>query len=184
MNDEAGERQDESQHDEGEAQTSPVGAESQDKQHHRTRDVGRDGVQVRLHGRVAEPLDDLRQKQRDGLQGHAEADLNGQEGKRGGVLEDLERVLEVERLGDDRRRVNLDAVEGERFLVLAEEAGLGRARRQVPVRKDGERDGQGALDEEEVPPGIHVRLDVEDAKGEEPAEGIRDVGRGIEDGQA
>ena len=171
IDDEADERERETQHDEGKTDPQQIRAEGQDKQHDGTADVRRNGVQIRLDDLVAQPLDDLRHEQRHGLDGHAEADLDEQEAVRRRMAEDAERVAQVELLGDDGRRVDLHAVEGEGLLVLGQEAGLGRAEREVPVGEDGEEDREGALDDEEVTPLVEAGLDVEDAVGEEAALG-------------
>lgn len=95
--------------------------EAQEQEHDGARDVRGDDVQVRLDGRVAELLDDDGQEERDGLQGHAQTHFNRQDDPAGGVFEDGECGADVELLADDRRRVDLDAVEGEFFLFFAEE---------------------------------------------------------------
>lgn len=183
--DEADTSKSEAQRDKGEPQPRVVRREAQDQQHDGARDVGRDRVQVRLDGRVAQLLDDDGQEERDRLQRHAQAHLDGQDDPAGRVLEDAQRRPDVEFLADDRRRVDLDAVEGEFFLLLGQEPRRLCVVRQEPKGEDGEEHRARALDDEQVAPILQGSgVDVEDAKGEETAKGVGDRGRRVEYGQS
>lgn len=183
--DEAAEGEGEAEGDEGEADAREVRGEGEDEEEHGADAVGRDRVQVRLDGVVLERGDDLRHEQAHRLQRHTETNLNRQKAIRGRQLEDLQGVLEVEFLAYDGGRVDLDAREGELLLVLGEEAGFVGVLGEPPVGDEGEADGEGSLDEEQVAPSLEFRaLDVEDAEGEEAGEGVGDVGRGVEEGEA
>jgi len=151
VDDEAGEGEDESGHDEREADAQQVGAESKDEEHGCAADVGGDGVEVRLEDVVAEAGDDLRHEEAYRLEGHAEADFD-EVGVGRGVVEDLEGVADVELFRHDGRGVHLDAAEGEGFLVGGEEAGGGGVAREVPECEEGEEQRCGTFDEEEVAP--------------------------------
>ena len=119
------------------------------------------------------------------MEGDAEADFDAEEAVGGGHEENFERVTEVERFVDGARRVDLDAVEGEGAFGGREEAGCRGGTGQVPVGKEGEEDGGGAFDEEEVSPGVEgPGVDLKDPEGEEAGECAGDVGRGVEDGEA
>lgn len=89
--DEADAGEGEAEGDKGEAQARVVRGEGQHEEHDGARDVGRNRVQVRLDGRVAELFDDDGQEQGDGLQGHAQADLDGEDDPAGRVAEDGQR---------------------------------------------------------------------------------------------
>lgn len=76
-------------------------------------------------------------------------------------------------------------MEGERTLLFGEELGLGGAAWEIKEGKDGKEESNAALDNEEIAPDEDLAvLDLEDAKGEQAGEGIGNVGRGVEDGQA
>lgn len=183
--DEPAEREQEPEHDERESDAEQVGAKGKDQQHHGAGDVGGDGVQVRLDGGVLEGANDLRQEERDGLQRDAEADLDGEKGVGRRVAEDLDGLAQLELLGHDRGRVDLHAVQGEVLLLRAEELGLGGRLGQVQVGEDAEEHAGAALDDEQVAPALEaVRLDLEDAEGQQAREGVGDVGRGVEEGEA
>lgn len=100
------------------------------------------------------------------------------------MLKDNQGVAEVELVVDDGAGVDLDAVEGEGFLVFGEEFRLGDAAREVPEGEDGEEHGGAAFDDKEIAPvGDGGALDLEDAEGDQAREGVGDVGGGIEDSQ-
>jgi len=181
----ADEREHEAGRDKRPAPARVVARKRQDEQHHGARHVRRHGVQVRLHGAVAQARDDLRQEQLHALQRDAEADLDGDDGPAGGVSEDLERLLELELLVDDGGGVEEHARAGEVLLFTAEEGGGGARGGQVPVREEGEEDCAAAFDEEEIAPvGEGAAVDLEDAEGEQAREGAGDGLRGVEDREA
>lgn len=185
VDDEADKGEEEAEGDEGEAQAREVRREGEDEEHDGAGDVWRDGVQVGLDGAVAEALDDNGQEQRDGLQRHAQADLDGQDEPRRGVAQHLEGLAQVEGLVDDRRRVDLHASEGRPFLRGVEKATLGRRVREVPEGEERKGRRAAAFDQEEVfPVGQGLVLDAEDAKGQQAAECRGDGLRGVEDGEA
>ena len=169
VDDEADEGEGETKHDEWETDAEQIRAEGEDEQHHGTADIWCDSVEIRHDKTIAETLDDLRHEQRHRLNRHTETDFNEQEAVRRRVLEDTQGVSEVELLGHDGGRVDEHSVVGEALLLLVEELGLGGAARQVPEGEDGEEDGSGALDDEEVSPDPHVGFDMEDAVGQEAA---------------
>jgi hypothetical protein len=129
-------------------------------------------------------LNDLREEKRNTLQRHTEADLNDEPAIGARELKDLERLLEVEFLIDGGRRIDLDPVERQSLLLFVQELGLRGTQGEVPVGEHGKQHGQGAFDDEEVTPGGHVALDVEDTKGKQAGESVGDVGSSVEEGQS
>lgn len=102
-----------------------------------------------------------------------------------GIAEDLDSIAEVELLVDNGRTVDLDTTESEGLLLLVQELGLAGASGEIPESEGGEEDGGSPLDDEEPPPRVERGVvDAEDGEGEQPGEGIGDVGRGVEDGQS
>lgn len=185
VDDEADESEDVAEDNKGETQARVIRAKGKDEQHHGAGDVGGHGVEVRLDGGVLQTRDDLGQEERDGLDGHAEADFDEQEAVGPGVGEDLEGLAEVELFGDVGRGVDLNTVESQGALILGQEFGLGGGTGEVEPGEDGEEESHAALDDEEVAPDEDLAvLDVEDAKGEQAGEGIGNVRRGVEDGQS
>lgn len=68
------------------------------------------------------------------------------------MLEDLETLLQVELLVHDTATVDLHPIEGEIFLRLREKSSGRRRLGKVEERKEGEKYGKGAFDNEEVSP--------------------------------
>lgn len=91
--DESDEGEEEASCDEGEAPSGQVRGEGEDEQHNCSGDVWCYGVEVGLHSGIAEPAYDLRQEELNTLQWHAKADLDGEDGPAGGVLEDFEALF-------------------------------------------------------------------------------------------
>lgn len=100
VDDEADKGQHEAEHDKGETQAREIRGKGQDEKHDGAGDIGGNGIQVCLDGGKLESRNDLGQEERDGLDGHAEADFDEQEAIGPGLGEDLDGVLEVELLGD------------------------------------------------------------------------------------
>lgn len=96
VDDEPNQRKDESESDKWESKLCQVGCETENKKHDGASNVGRDRVQVGLDGAVAEALHNDGQIQLHALQRNTEAYLDGEDRPRGGVLEDLGRLAEVE----------------------------------------------------------------------------------------
>jgi len=166
INNKSRKRQQETQHDKRASSSREIRRKSEDEQHHGTAHIGRDGIQIRLDLGVAQPADDLREEERDGLQGDAETDFDGEEGVGGGLAEDLEGVAKVERLVYNRGGINLDAVIGKLFLVVIEEFGGGGGLGEVEEGEDSEADCAETFDEEEVAPVFQGGVgDAEDADG-------------------
>ena len=93
------------------------------------------------------------------------------------MLEDNSGVLEGELLAHNGRRVHLHAVESDILFGRSQELGGLSVMWQIPVGEDCEEDGQGAFDDEQVPPGGQgAGGDLEDAETEEAAECAGDVG--------
>lgn len=173
---EPGESEEVSQRDERGAKTNEVRREGENHAHHCTGHIGRDGVQVRLDGGEAETLHDLREKQIDSLNGNTRADFQTQKDIGAGMAEDADRIAEAKRFIDDCTGIDLDAMEGQRFLLLSEELCLGCAAGKIPVCEDGEKDCHAALDDEEVSPVRNVGVfDLEDAKCDEAGKCVGDV---------
>ena len=76
VNAKANESEQETGRHEREPQSGEVTGKSQDQEHHRTGNIGRNRIQIRLDGFVSQPTDDLRQKELHGLQGDTETDLD------------------------------------------------------------------------------------------------------------
>ena len=82
------------------------------------------------------------------------------------VLEDLQRLLEHERLIYLRRRINLHAVEGQFLLILCQKLRSCSAVRQVPERKHAEEYRAASLDDEEISPVSQLTgMDLKHSKG-------------------
>lgn len=183
--DEPAEGEQEAKHDKREPDAQKVRAEGKNQEHDGAGDVRGDSIQICLDGGVLEGADDLRQEERDGLQWYTEADLDGEEGVGGRIFEDLDRLSELELLGHDRRRVDLHTVQGEVLLLSVEELSFGSRLGQVQEGEHAEQHTGAAFDDEQVAPALEaVRLDLEDAEGKKASEGVGDVGRGVEEGEA
>jgi hypothetical protein len=169
--------------DEWRTEAGKVREEGQHQEHNRTGNIGSDCVEVRLDRVVLQASDDLRKEESNGLKGDAEADLNRKEAVCRRIREDFQAVSQVELFGDNRTGINLDPVESKRLLFLVQELGLGCAPGKIPQSKEGEREGAGSFDDEQIAPVIDRGVDVEHAEGQETGEGICDVGGSVEDGE-
>ncbi|KAL0766895.1 hypothetical protein CaCOL14_010466 [Colletotrichum acutatum] len=79
VDDEADEREHETQGDEWEPKSSPIREEGEDEKHGSTADVRGHCVEVRLDGAVSQALHDLGHEETDALERDAKADLDGEE---------------------------------------------------------------------------------------------------------
>lgn len=118
---EPGEGQEVGERDERRAPTRQVRREREHHAHHGAGDIGRDRVEVGLDGGVAQALHDLGQEERYSLDGHAGADFQTQEDICAGLGKDAQRLPKLEWLVDHGAGVDLHAMEGQGFLVVAEE---------------------------------------------------------------
>lgn len=180
----AQEGEEEAERDEGETQARGIRRKREDQQHDGAGHVGRDGVEVRRDGAVAEAGDDLGQEELDRLQGHAEADLDAEDQPGGRVREDGQAVPQHEGLVDDAGAVERHARVRQRALLPRQEPRRRAGRRQVPEREAREAHRGGPLDDEEVAPvGQAARFDPEDPECEQAREGGRDRLGGVEEGE-
>lgn len=138
-----------------------------------------------FHSGETEAPNDLRKEQRNRLKRNPETNLNSQKSVSRRLPKDLQRLLQIKLLIHHRRRVNLNPMPRQLLLLLTQERRRRRALREIPEGEDREEKGQRAFDEEEVAPWFQRRVgDVEDAEGEKAREGVGDVARGVEDGEA
>ena len=97
----------------------------QHQQHHRARYIRRHSVQIRLHGAIPQPGDNLGQEEGDGLQRDAQAHFDGEDEPGAPMFENLDGFAELEFLFNDGGAVDLDAVEGQLLFFRGEEFGGG-----------------------------------------------------------
>ena len=113
-----------------------------------------------MHGAGGgEARDYLREEERDGLERHADAEFEREEGVCARVREDAQGRAQVEGLVDDGGGVLLDAQVREVLFCGREEARAACCAREVEEGDDGEEERGRAFDDEEVAPPLQARVD-------------------------
>lgn len=184
VDDKAGQSKGETKSDKGESQACEIRRETEDQEHDGTGNVGSNSVQVGLDSAVAEALDNDGKVEGNSLQRHTKTDLDQKNDPRGGVLENLRGITEVELFGNNRRRVDLESVVSQFLLLGCEEAGRGAVEGEIPEGKGSHNERASALNNKEVLPGGQgTTLNLEGSKSEQTGEGTGDALAGVENGK-
>lgn len=161
----AQEREQEAQGYERESPSRIITRKCQDEQHHRSTDVGRHCVQIRLHSTIAQPRHDLWQKQLHALQRHPKTDFNRQYHPTRPLLEDLETLSKVKFLVHHGARIDLHTVVCQLFFFWREEFGCRGGLWKIEECEKREEDGAAPFDDEKIAPLCNgIALDLEDAE--------------------
>lgn len=168
--------------DKREAPPCPVASKGQDEKHHGTRHVRRHRVEVRLHGTISEPADDLWQEQLNGLKRNSQADLDGEDNPASGVFKNSEPIVNVEFFINDGRAVKLHTLVGQLPFFWGEERSLGARPWEVPKGKGSNQNGAASFDQKQVAPvGQWPARDPEDTVSKKARKGRRDALSRVED---